>query len=213
LLRWTGSFVSPWGIKGNVKLVSGYQQAMCTLSNRNKVTLVCVPGHTGILGNEDADALARKGYGRPVLDPKPVTQFSPCAGRIKIKEWPTKKYLEYWAATPGTRESKLFIERPSERLSRATLALNREQCTLVKGLVTGHYTLRWHLHFISLSDNTICRKCVNRRRNAPITYFANTQLWQDTKWRSSVLHGWRWWILIGPQSNRFWLLALRIEGS
>jgi hypothetical protein len=99
--------------------------------------------------------LARKAYGRLALDPKPVIPFSPCTGRIKIKEWPTEKYLEYWAATPGTRESKLFIEEPSERLSRAILALNRERCTLVTGLVTGHCTLRWHLHFTSLSDNSI----------------------------------------------------------
>lgn len=103
--------------------------------------------------------MARKAYGRLVLDPKPVIPFSPCTGRINIKDWPTKKYLEYWAATPGTRELKLFIEGPSERLSRARLALNREDCKLVTGLVTGQCILRWHLHFISLSDNSICRKC------------------------------------------------------
>jgi ribonuclease HI len=43
-----------------LKLVWECWQAICTLSNRNKVMLLWVPGHSGIQGNEDTDALARK---------------------------------------------------------------------------------------------------------------------------------------------------------
>jgi hypothetical protein len=45
-----------------LKLVWECQQAICALSSSNKVTLLCVHGYTGILGN-DADVLARKGPG------------------------------------------------------------------------------------------------------------------------------------------------------
>jgi hypothetical protein len=39
------------------------------------------------------------------------------------------------------------------------LSFNRTQSRAVIGLLTGHNTLRRHLHIMGLSDNPICRKC------------------------------------------------------
>jgi ribonuclease HI len=91
---------------------------MCALSNRNKVTLSWVPVHNWIQSNEDADALARKGLNILLLGPKPANTILLCADRHK-------KHSKYWAATPGLRQSKLFFEGPSEKLSRHKMALNR----------------------------------------------------------------------------------------
>jgi hypothetical protein len=44
----------------------------------------------------------------------------------------TKKHFEHWAATPSMRELELFIEGPTENLSRDLLALDRKQCRLVQ---------------------------------------------------------------------------------
>jgi hypothetical protein len=60
---------------------------------------------------------------------------------------------------PGMRQSELFIEGLSEKLSSDLLALGRTGYRLVTGLLTAHCTLRQHLHVMSLLDNAICRKC------------------------------------------------------
>jgi len=39
------------------------------------------------------------------------------------------------------------------------LSFNRTQFRVVIGLLTGHNTLRRHLHIMGLSNNPICRKC------------------------------------------------------
>jgi hypothetical protein len=39
------------------------------------------------------------------------------------------------------------------------MSFNRTQTRVVIGLLTGHNTLRRHLHIMGLSNNPICRKC------------------------------------------------------
>ena len=45
---------------------------LSALASRNEVTLVGVPGHCGVLGNEKADELARQGAAKPLLGPEPA---------------------------------------------------------------------------------------------------------------------------------------------
>jgi hypothetical protein len=54
--------------------------------------LLCVSGHNDILGNEDADALARNGSCSSFLGPKPTIPISRCDGRFKIKQCIRKKH-------------------------------------------------------------------------------------------------------------------------
>ena len=44
-------------------------------------------------------------------------------------------------------------------LKAILLSFNRTQSRAVIGLLTGHNTLRRHLHVMGLSNNPICRKC------------------------------------------------------
>jgi hypothetical protein len=60
------------------KLIWECRQAICTLSNKNKVMLLWVFGRSEIQGNEDAFALARKGCTNPFLGPElaiPISSF------------------------------------------------------------------------------------------------------------------------------------------
>jgi hypothetical protein len=66
-----------------------------------------------------ADTLTRKGSISLFFSAGLAVPFSPCVGRIKIKELLTKKYSSYWAAMPVIRQSCLFIEVPLEKLPRA----------------------------------------------------------------------------------------------
>ena len=67
------------------KLVAECQDALLALANRNEVTLIWVPGHHGILGNEEADKLARQASGTLPLGPELVLGIPKCLAREAIK--------------------------------------------------------------------------------------------------------------------------------
>jgi hypothetical protein len=56
-LRYVGSFVAPEASRATLKLIRECQQAVCVLANWNEVTFLWVLGHSGIQGNENADAV------------------------------------------------------------------------------------------------------------------------------------------------------------
>jgi hypothetical protein len=57
------------------------------------------------------------------------------------------------------RQSNLCTAGPSGKKSRDLLASDRKLCRPVTGLLTGHYTLKWHIYVTGLSSNVIYRKC------------------------------------------------------
>jgi hypothetical protein len=129
--------------------------------------LLWVPGHCGNQGNKNAGILAREGSSSPFLDPKLAISVSPCVGRLKVKDWLKERHSEHWAATPGMRQSVLFIGRPSDELSRDLLALDKKQCRLITGVSTGHYTLRQYLHIMGLSKALSAENLDGRKDPVP----------------------------------------------
>lgn len=60
--------------------------------------------------------------------------------------------------TLGIMHSKLLTERPSDKLSRNTLAFDKKQYGLVTRLLAGQCTLKQNLNIACLSESTTCRK-------------------------------------------------------
>jgi hypothetical protein len=60
LLRYLGSFVAPEASRAMLKLIRECQKAVCALDNLNEVAFLRVPGHSGIWGNGNADAMAKE---------------------------------------------------------------------------------------------------------------------------------------------------------
>jgi hypothetical protein len=86
-------------------------------------------------GNVDADAVAREGLSSPFLSPN--QQIQSCVGRLKVKECLKERHCEHWATAPDVRQLKLFVGR-LDKLSSNLITLDRKQCRLVTGLLTGH---------------------------------------------------------------------------
>jgi hypothetical protein len=69
-----------------------------------------------------------------------------------------------WAAAPG--KEAILIGVLSDKLSGHLPALNRKQCRLVMGLLTGYRTVRWLLHIMGLMESAKCKKYVQEEESS-----------------------------------------------
>ena len=68
--------------------------------------------------------------------------------------------------SPPSRRARELISGSSLVAKARFLSFNRTQSRAVTGLLTGHNTLRRHLHLIGLSDSPLCRRCEAERESS-----------------------------------------------
>jgi len=61
--------------------------------------------------------------------------------------------------SPRSRQAQKLISGPCLGAKVRFLSFNRTQSRAVTGLLTGHNTLRRHLHLMGLLDSPLCRRC------------------------------------------------------
>ena len=57
------------------------------------------------------------------------------------------------------RQARELISGPSPAAKTRLLSFDRIQSRVVTGLLTGHNTLRRHLHLMGLTNSPLCRRC------------------------------------------------------
>jgi hypothetical protein len=72
-------------------------------------------GILDILGNEEADKLARQALAKPLLGPEPALGMPKCSAREAIKNWNENQHYSAWRDLPGHRYDKLFIGIPCKK--------------------------------------------------------------------------------------------------
>jgi hypothetical protein len=70
-------------------------QSLTQLARYNKVQLIWVPGHEGIVGNEMADQLARMGSEHPFIGPEPACGISVGVAKRAVRDWTNRNRKEY----------------------------------------------------------------------------------------------------------------------
>ena len=135
-------------------------ESLKALGRHNNLTLMWVPGHQGITGNERADELAKTGGVEQFIGPEPALGLPLGGLRNALDRWTATRHAQHWQATAKLRQSKLFIKSPLGRKARELISLDRTSLRTLISLFTGHCTLRRHLHIMGVSqDSPRCRLC------------------------------------------------------
>jgi hypothetical protein len=125
------------------------------------VTLMWVPGHSNIYGNEMADELARAGSDQPANAPHPVIPLSRGWANAQVNDWVSRTHKIYWRNLPSCRQTKLLIDGPIGRSEAARLrGLNKQSLRTLVGVISGHFFFKKHLFNLGVCSNTICERCL-----------------------------------------------------
>ena len=109
---------------------------MQATSNRNRVTLLWIPEHSELVGNERADELAREAYTAEA------------------------KYTKRWLTNLKCRLTKNWVETPWYGSRSLLHSLNdRDSVRLLVGMYTSHCLLNQHRFRMGLTHSPQCDNC------------------------------------------------------
>jgi hypothetical protein len=96
----------------------------------------------------------------PNLGPEPALGVSSRDIQKKLSLWLVNQHWASWRGLgDAQRQARELISGPSLSTKTKLLSFIRTQSKAVIGLLTGHNTLRRHLHLLGLLDSSLCRKC------------------------------------------------------
>ena len=95
-----------------------------------------------------------------IFGPEPALGVSRRDIQKRLSRWLIKRHCASWSDFGNTpRQARELISEPSLGAKAKFLSFNRTQSRAVTGLLTGHNTLRRHLHLLGLLDTPLCRGC------------------------------------------------------
>ena len=146
--------------KINSKLVLETKECLNMLSRGRKVQLCWITGHSGISGNDSADAAARAGANSYHVGDELQVGIAPATGKLSIKSWAKSAHRARWKADTFHRQTHETVPKlPTLSQTKWFLKLSRWNCRLLVALLTGHNTLNRHLSLLGLSDLAMCTRC------------------------------------------------------
>jgi len=131
-----------------------------SISTKYAVGLFWVPGRAGVRGNEIADELVRGISDLGFFGPEPALGVSRQDIQKRPSRWLVNQQWARWRGLGDTqRQAQELISGPSLGAKAKFPSFNRTQPRVVTGLLTGHNTLRRHLHLLGLLDSPLCSRC------------------------------------------------------
>jgi hypothetical protein len=138
----------------DLSLVWESMQLLEKLIESNKVTLVQIPGHQGIPGNEEADKLAQEGTNGV---PSDHTADIPCImDKEVIRSHLRVEHLDRWTTCKGCHQSKTLMSELRPSRTKELQAMIRQKLRVSVGLLTGCTTLRAQTFKLGLTQWQDC---------------------------------------------------------
>ena len=141
------------------KVIRDCQRALNELGRHISVHLCWVKGHSGVHGNEQADALA--GAAAAAVEEVTPLPRSSAYYRKEFKDFLYGRWIERWQNTDivFARQTKLWFQEPSFRKSRKILSLERPEFSMVVRWLTGHAFLGLQNFRCGSVALSFCRLC------------------------------------------------------
>lgn len=137
-------------------IVRDCKELLTKLSVSHDITLMWVPGHSNVEGNEMADLLARQGSSLHISwaekIPAPLTHF-----KLIIKQQIYKAMCSYWKNSKA--KSRYIWQDYDKKQSRLILGCKRRTIRRIIFAITGHITIGRHARRIGISPAPECPGC------------------------------------------------------
>ncbi|KAG7307057.1 hypothetical protein JYU34_007191 [Plutella xylostella] len=135
-------------------------------SQNNTITLQWIKGHSGSLGNDAADELARKGSDTAPIGPEPIVPIPFNQIRSWLRSRTTECHTNLWSNSAECKQTKAFVPLINTKLTRKLLCLDRANLRVVISTITGHCRLNKHLYRMKISTTPLCRSCMEEDETA-----------------------------------------------
>uniref|UniRef100_A0AAG5DGL5 Reverse transcriptase domain-containing protein n=1 Tax=Anopheles atroparvus TaxID=41427 RepID=A0AAG5DGL5_ANOAO len=141
-------------IRSSNIFVNKILELLCELFDKEfRISLIWIPAHCGIPGNEKADALAKKGVVEGTLYNRPTPPY-------EFLRLPQQLCLSRWQQMWETDELGRFLFSITPQVSLrpwfSGLTENRAFIRMMSRLRSNHFALGAHLHRIDLAQSKIC---------------------------------------------------------
>jgi RNase H len=117
------------------KLVADCLDNLKRLITKCKLTLMWVPSHTGVDGNEEADQLANKGSETHFIGPEPFFGYSSMKYKTDLNEWIEQRKMEHFSDLPSDSLAKRFQSYSNKRTEQI-LNLTKTEIKTLTGILT-----------------------------------------------------------------------------
>ena len=113
-----------------------------------------------------ADKLTKKGFATQFVGPEPALGISSRKVKLEADLWTIGQLHSCWKKLSSARQARLFIEAPNSCFKKMLLTFNCNQLRWVVDLLTGHNTLKRHLRIMRLTEDSLCKRCGQKKESS-----------------------------------------------